>query len=202
MMEFVQDVLHYGFAVLTSWKVLVGTVFGWLFFSVVLRLRPFKTRTVLLWLGLFLIIAPFPKWREQKRQIAQLQRAQKTTEAERDSLGAALHAIKTAPPVQNEQSDKYSGVRARLALFVRQADSLVGRFTNDPGMSSGSEVQAWTDRVRHYLKTSAPDPSYEVEFNSAADPGDENAYAGPAPLALTKRRAVLVRFLQQLRRTS
>ena len=152
----------------------------------------------------FLVVAPFRVWREQRQEIAELEQAQATTERQRDSLRAALNSRSTAPPPQENRPDNYRAMRAQLAFFVRQADSLVVRYAKGPAIPSGTELQAWTDRVRHYLRTSAPDPSYEVEFNSATEPDDEHAYYGgsQAPIALMKRKAVLVKFLEQLRRTS
>jgi hypothetical protein len=196
--EFFRDLLSYGAAVLTSWKLLVGTVVGWLFFSVVPRLKPFKPRTILVWLGLFLVIAPFPKWREQRREITRqtqeitkLERDRREAEARRDSISALL----TAP-----RTDEYREVRLRLAFFVRQADTLGERFRRGPAMPYG-ELHSWTERVHRYLGTRGLDPSYQVEFDVAAGSDDENTFYGSEPVALTKRRAVLVKFLQQLRRT-
>ena len=203
MMEFLQDILRYILAVLTSWKVLAGTLIGWLLFSVVTRFKAFGTRTILLWLGIFLVAAPFRVWREQEQQITQLDRAQTTATTERDSLRVALTASRATQPIRANE-DTYRAVRVRLVFFVRQADSLAMKYAKAPAGPSDAELPAWTERVRRYLRTSAPDPSYEVEFNSATEPDDEHTYYGgsQAPIALTKRRAVLLKFLEQLRRTS
>lgn len=191
------DLLQYVIAVLTSWKILVGTLAGWLVFTVGLRFKPFGNRTVLVWLGLFLVAAPFPKWRELRQAIAEQHTATRSMEVERDSLRDTLTAIKNARPVSSEQPDKHRAVRARLAFFARQADTLMTGQARTFAMRP-EEVAEWTKGVRSYLNTL--EPYYALTFDAAVDPDDENTYSGTTSIALSRRRAVLIKFLEELRR--
>ncbi len=155
--------------------------------------------------GLLILVSSFPGcafYRAKDREARMLGDSLALSRRSVDSLLAIVVAppVAAVVPVSASGVDRRSPIRARLARFVSELDTLGQQRPNHESTWMAEEdAKAWKDRVLNYLLNSGLDHSYYYEFKSAASEDDERTFTGHWSVATQRRRVVLMKFIDILR---